>query len=145
MIDGRRRLYPADVFEQLWLNVEALIVAGQVVCSREVVTELEAGDEDCLSWAKSQSNFIVEADQPALAVVSDIANTYPDWSSGGKNTADPFVIAEAETRGWTVVTQEKMRGPGVEEHNMNIPNVCDTRGVVCISFLEMMQREGWKF
>jgi Domain of unknown function (DUF4411) len=57
----------------------------------------------------------------------------------GRNAADPFVIALARVNDGAVVTEEHWR-------NINkIPEVCDALGVQCLSLVEFIQEQGWKF
>jgi hypothetical protein len=142
IIDGRVRRYPPDVFKRLWDQFSALIAAGRAVVADEVLYELSRGDDECHDWCAAEPNLVAATGDDELAVVVQIAADFPDWSSEGKNAADPFVIAHASTRGWAVVTDERWsRSP--EPRNVNIPNVCRHLGVECLTFLEMARREGW--
>ena len=55
----------------------------------------------------------------------------------GRMRADGFVIALAQWKQLTVVTAENRRGPE------KIPNICDAKGIECVSLADMIQREGW--
>lgn len=59
-----------------------------------------------------------------------------------KTDADPFVIATAQVKGCTVVSNEKFRtGPSPTKNW--IPNVCRDLGIRHLSFLELMRELGW--
>ncbi len=144
IIDGRMRSYPPELFPRLWELVAVLIADGRIICPREVLFELEQGDDDCAAWAKSLPNFVVEPGPDAVHVVNQITQSHPKWSSERSNRADPWVIAEAESRGFTVVTQERRSRSSVPGRE-KIPNVCSRRNFACITFVRMMQTEGWRF
>jgi hypothetical protein len=144
VIDGRARRYPPDLFSRLWACMDSLIAAGRIVIAEEVLSELGKGDDDCHEWAKAESGLVVPATSGVVDCVQDIAKQFPDWVSGTKNEADPWVIAHAYWREWTVVTDERWsRSPLTK--NAKIPNVCAAFNVECINFLELARREGWSF
>jgi hypothetical protein len=143
VIDGRAR-YPLDTFPTLWTSIENLISIGGAVIAREVLFELKQGDDDCHDWAKVQSGFVVDADDDDLAVVADIVDAYPEWSSMGHNWADPFVIAHAATREWAVVTHERWSRSTLPDR-IKIPNVCADFDVECITFTDLLREERWSF
>lgn len=144
VIDGRGRSYPPDVFGTLWDRVETLVAEGRAIAADEVAWELGRGDDDCHAWATALVGFVVPTEDDELAVVARISVDYPDWSSQQANWADPFVIAHAFTRGWTVVTNERFSRSPIPAR-ISIPNVCADFGIECISFVEMARRESWVF
>ena len=92
----------------------------------------------CTAWVRSLPGLVAEASKPVISIVGEISNSYPNWVSQNRNWADPWVIAEAEHRNFTVVTQERDKG-------ISIPRICRERGVEVIDFLGMIRREGWEF
>ena len=60
----------------------------------------------------------------------------------GKSFADPWVIATAHMRKCIVVTEEKPTG---RPDRPKIPDVCRGMGVRCISFVELIRQEQWRF
>ena len=145
VIDGRIRWYRPASFATLWQNVEQLVVNGRALCPREVQTELERGDAACLAWVKSMNGLVQESDTNVLTRAAAITAQFPLWVTPTANYADPFVIAHAQARGWTVVTAERRAGPTVAEPNLRIPNVCDHFGVACINLPDLIEAEGWTF
>ena len=59
----------------------------------------------------------------------------------GRGRADPFVIALAGLQSCPVVTQEQ----GGSDSKPRIPYVCSRRGVACMSMLDVIRAEGWRF
>lgn len=144
VIDGRVRRYPPDVFPSVWQNIEGLVAARRVVIAEEVRFELERGDDDCHQWASSRQGLVVAADDGVIALVARITADYPDWVSEQANWADPFVIAHAWHRGWTVVTEERLSRSPIQART-KIPNVCQDYDVPCLTFVELARRENWIF
>ena len=58
----------------------------------------------------------------------------------GQPVADPFVIASAQARGGTVVTEEAMK-----PHAARIPNVCEHFGIPCTNVEGFLAENGWQF
>jgi hypothetical protein len=61
---------------------------------------------------------------------------------GGRNGADPFVVALARLHGGTVVTEETM------SNNLSkprIPDVCQALGVPWLDLVGFVQCQGWSF
>ena len=137
IIDGHRH-YPSATFPKLWKHISELSNLFRLVCPREVLQELEKRDDDCTAWVRSLPGLVVDATKPVILIVEEITNSYPKWVSQNRNWADPWVIAEAEHRNFTVVTQERNNRP-------SIPRICRERRVEVIDFLDMIRREGWAF
>jgi len=60
----------------------------------------------------------------------------------GTYGADPFVIALAKVENLAVVTGEKA---SQNPSKPKIPDVCDELEIECLSILDLMRREGWRF
>ena len=136
---------PRDIYVSVWQALEALIAAGRAFMNREAYEELVQVDDECAPWAKAQAGFIQDTTSAELAVVSRITSDHPGWVQESKNAADPFVVAQAVEGGLVVVTLERRKGPGAEDHNLRIPNVAEEWQVDCIDFKELARREGWVF
>lgn len=143
LLEGRRRAYPPDVFVQLWQNIEVLIAQGRCVVPEEVRTELAVKDDETFSWTMGRSGLFVPLDTDQIRETRLVANAFPGFVSNpkGKNRADPFVIALAKARGYTVVTQERPGSPD----NPKILTICDAFHVPYIRFLDVIRQEQWRF
>lgn len=71
-----------------------------------------------------------------LAVHPRLIDTRKNRSSG-----DPFVIALAQSRGFSVVTGEKASGIIAKP---NIPDVCEALKIPWMNVLSMFRSEGWR-
>jgi hypothetical protein len=138
-LDGWQRHYPRDVFPSLWAKLDEVIDAGEIICSEEVYIELERKADDLHDWVKDRKVMLVpltaRIQETAIALLSD----YPRLvdTLRGRSKADPFVIATAiERQGSIVVTGEYATG---RLDKPRIPDVCEAKGIACISFLQMIR------
>lgn len=142
LLDGRIRYYPPDIFPALWGNFENLVNNGDIKATQLVRHELEKKADDVLEWVKNLDLFI-DVDNEIQQIVKDILSQYPKLvaEGGQRSFGDPFVIALAKQRDCAVVTAEQ----GGSENNPKIPYVCKRIGIECITILELIRREKWKF
>jgi len=144
LVDWWVRYYPPQSFPTLVKHVEALIAAGDLRASKEVLEELQRQDDDLNKWAKDHPALFVEDSDPVQDAVTALMDKYfnQDKPDKGINGADPFVIGLAMTSNpvLTVVSGEK---PGSAE-NPKIPYVCGQDKVPHITFLGLIQAEGWQ-
>lgn len=144
LVGAWRRAYPPDVLPSLWdKHLPSLIGAGDLRATREVEIELEQQDDELLRWAQAQKDLFLEVDEPVQRSVRQILSSYPKLINphSGRSGADPFVIALAHVRGCAVVTEEKPRSLV----NPKIPDVCAAMGIRCMSFLDLIRDQGWRF
>ncbi len=145
LIDLWRRHYPPDVFPGLWEDIERLVNQGRLIAPREVLEELRGVDDEILEWAKRHGKMFLALDEDQLREVTTILEDFPRLIDPNKETpeADPFLIALAGTRKWTVVTSERARTS--PDGRPKVPDVCKSRGVECISLIEFFREHGWKY
>ncbi len=145
LLDGWVRYYPPDTFPGLWERIEKLIEDGDLRATEEVLHELEKKDDDVYAWAEERKDALsVPIDDRIQPAVSAILEDFEKLLDTRKNrsAADPFVIALAQIEGCAVVTGEGLTG---SPDRPNIPDVCSGLGIPCISLLQLIRREGWKF
>jgi hypothetical protein len=149
LIDLRRR-YPPKVFGALWTEVERLINRGRLIAPREVLRELQRGDDEMYKWAKTHERMFVDLDEEQMALVREIQGAFPRWIDHEADApiADPFVIALARRQTLlnagdprVVVSHENPGGPGATR----IPNVCERYGIEHLQLVDLFIREGWSF
>lgn len=135
-------LYPPRTFPGLWKRIEEMVRTSKLRASEEVLHELNRQDDDLLKWAKTQGGLFVPMDAEIEGAVKKVVQV-PNFVRGNStlNSADPFVIALALARGWTVVSQERNGGPA----NPKIPYVCRELGVPHQSLEEFINGQGWSF
>lgn len=143
MLEAWSRSYRIGSFPSFWERLTKLIADGRCVICEEVHTEIQDDSAGLADWAKGQLNFVVDFDRRQEILVQEIMRDYPRLvnTTRNKGWADPFVIALAESRKLTVVTEE---GRGAED-GPRIPFVCKRRSVPCVKLIELIETEGWSF
>lgn len=143
-IKGRRDLLPPDVFVTLWTKIEQAIAAGVIRASDEVWREVSKRDDTIKGWATSQSDLFVLLDHDIQTATRRILAEHPKLmgGGGGRNEADPFVIALACARAGVVVTEETLSN---SMDKPRIPNVCDALSVRCINLVQFVREQKWTF
>ena len=144
LLNGRRDLLPPKVFKTLWLNIEAMIDAGDVRSVDVVLHELSQRDDDVHAWAKEQGALFLPLDHDIQRATSEILQLHPKLMGvgGGRNGADPFVIALARVRGGVVVTEETASG---NIQKPRIPDVCDAINVPWVNLIGFVTAQGWSY
>lgn len=144
LLDGWRRYYPPDVFPGLWSEIDDLIALGELRATEEVFHELERKDDDVAAWARERDELFVAIDEDIQEAVRGILGVYPKLidTRANRSAADPFVIALAFVQGCAVVTGERATG---SPERPNIPDVCDAFEIQCLSLLQLVREEGWRF
>lgn len=137
-LDGWQRNYPPDVFPTLWSRVDVAIEVGDIFSSEEVYIELQKKDDEIHDWMKARKEMLVPLTESIQTIASDLLSEFPRLVDTLRNRskADPFVIATAIDRKATVVTGEPVTGNMTKPR---IPDVCNVRGLRCITFLQMIR------
>ncbi len=139
-----RRAYPPEVFPALWQRFDELIDQGQLIATEEVLVELERKDDEVYKWARVHRRMFIPTDQDIQRAVENILRDYTGLLDPRRERsgADPFVIALAQLRGCTVVSNERPTGSPVR---LKIPTVCHALGIKCIDLLQFIKEQGWVF
>lgn len=121
-VNPARRHYPFDVAPSLWRALEERIATGAIVASTQVKAEIDEKDDDLKAWTKSQTGLFLPMDAAQVSHTRRILEQFQTWvdPDSGKNDADPFVVALAQARNLTVVSDEKGGSAGKPK----IPYVC---------------------
>ena len=121
-------------------------MAGHVVASVEVLSELERKDDDVYKWCKRlAANLSVDVDDDQQLHMRYIMGAYPRLvdTVKGRSGADPFVIAVARSRvKQIVVVSEEDFG---KKDSPRIPDVCRAEGIRCLKLADFIDSVGWRF
>ena len=145
LMDAWVRWYPQEMFPTLWDKMDELLAAGRLISSEEVLLELERKEGDTLhAWAQERQQFFLPLDVTIQGCASRIMTSHPRLVDGrtGKSFADPWIIATADTHKCIVVTGEKPTG---QRERPKIPDVCRDMNLRCISFVDLIRHEKWRF
>jgi len=139
-----KRFYFFGVFKTLKANLENLAQTGRIVIHKTVLDEIKRQDDDVSKWVKTTIKMVEDIDDDQKEILPDIIAENTNWTKGEKTPADPFIIALAEVKHYTVVNREKV-APYNKGANSRIPAVCEKRGVLCICVEDFFKAEGWSF
>lgn len=145
LLNGRRDLLPPSTFRTLWSNIEDMILEGSVRAVDEVRNELSRREDEVHLWAKAQDMLFVPIDEDIQRATTLILGQHPRLlgvAGGGRNGADPFVIALARARNGIVVTEET---PSGRLDRPRIPDVCKALQVPCVNLVGFVAAQSWIF
>jgi hypothetical protein len=146
LIDGWRRYYPPDVLPSLWSRIGDLVTARRFKAPEEVALEIARIEDDLHKWIGNHDEMLITATVSIQNRVSAIINAFPNFvpeRSPDGVWADPYVIAVAQEGNGIVITAEKPAEANARRPK--IPNICAALDVQCISLLDLMRRENWRF
>jgi uncharacterized protein DUF4411 len=144
-INGQRDHYPVATFPSVWELIAEAMSDGRMIPARAVYRELLDKDDDIAAWAKQRSALFID---PSEEVQHAVGGIYQMFSGAGRRDgADPFVIAEAQVRGFTVVTYEGRTFSGVPTRHWqrSMPGICKHIGVNCCTLPEALATLGGSF
>lgn len=141
------RYYYRSRFPSLWDRFTIAVDSRGVISVREVLQEVNQGDDLLTEWATKHRGFFEAPDIAELEFVVRIFRVAHFQSLvrnqerlEGRPVADPFVVAKAKAHDGCVVTQEVRKPNG-----SRIPNVCEHFGVACCDIEGFMEQENWTF
>ena len=146
-IEGNKRHYGLDIAPGFWDWIIQSHAVGQVFTVRAVADEIAAGSDALVPWmAGRPASFKLTpggADQPAMTALTTWAEGH-HFSDAAKATflssADYFLVAQASTLGYTVVTQEVSEP--ARRNRVKIPDACNAIGVPWMTPFDMLRAEG---
>lgn len=121
----------------VWATVTRLIEEGRLKTVEQVMTELGNVDPNSHARLADYRTKIVERITPELfSEAGRISETYRRMSRPWhrNDSADPWLVALAKLKGYTVVADERRR-------RQRIPVVCNHEGVVCFDLAEFVEAE----
>ena len=143
LLDAWVRHYPPDVFASIWERMDEAAKAGQIFVIDEVVTELKRKDDGIFKWIEDRESMIVSIETDVQSCLVEIMTKYPRLVDTKKNRSgcDPWVIALARARGFSVVSAEKASG---SLSKPKIPDVCKDLAVPYVEVVDFFRKQGWR-
>lgn len=141
---GMSRLFP---IAGVWDRLAEMVAAGRIRLPQEALNEIR--DEDLGAWVRRQAGMVVPTADVIAVAMDVVRETGLCDTEKARTDADPFVVALAEVVRETaeaplledvevvVVTQEVAK-PG----KLNIPSVCEERGVSTVTLSGFFELEG---
>lgn len=144
-MNGWRDHYPPETFPSVWTLVVDAMADGRIVPPREVFRELVAKDDDIAAWAKDLGGLFLDPSEAVQRAAGQIYAMFP--GAGRRDGADPFVVAEAQVRGFAVVTYEGRSFSGIptKRWHRSMPGICGQVGVPCVTLPEALAMLGASF
>jgi hypothetical protein len=144
-INGQRDHLPRATFPSVWKLIEDAIDDGRIILPREVFRELTAQDDALAAWIRAHEAAVIEPSQEVQREAGRLLNEFPQ--PGVRNNADPFIVAEAMLRRFTVVTYEGRTFSGVPTTRWprSMPGICQRFGVACCTLPEALEMLGAEF
>jgi hypothetical protein len=125
-----------------WKFLDAAWDAERLVISSIVFDELVEQSGDVHDWVKARKSRIIEPSPDVQRLAGHLLGAYS--FKPGRDTADPFVIAEAKTRGYAVATYEGRSPTGTVARARravdNMPTICAAENVACLQ-----PGEAWEY
>jgi hypothetical protein len=144
LINAWNKLYQPDLFPSIWTHIDGLWRSGALVLTDQVRFEIESKDDALAEWCKERKNLFRPIDEQIQVSLKGLMARHRRIAAvgTGRNFADPFVVALAQTRDpfLTVVTEEE-RG---KETNPKIPYICAQERMRCINFNTLLRETSWK-
>ncbi len=144
-LNGWHDHLPPATFGSVWEFISSEMAAGRILAPREVLTELLRKDDEVASWARERADAFIEPSEQVQRRAGEIYQLLPN--PGVRDDADPFVIAEAEVRGFTVVTYEgrSFNGVPTRRWDRQMPGICRHLDVGCATLPEALSQLGGSF
>lgn len=136
--------YPIDVVATFWDRLHDAIGSGVVIAPDEVLRETSKRSDGLHTWLKErESDCIICIDDDMQDAVSDLLKKNPRMAMNrkGASSADVWVVALAQLRGATVISEESLHD---SEKRPKIPGVCKDIGVNCANLIAFMRAQKWK-
>ena len=133
--------YPIANVPGFWERLDDLITDERITSPLEVRNEIKKKEDGLAQWLKDRPSLFQELEEDIQLAAKEILKQFPWLTKGiaGRKVADPFVIALAKAREYTVITEE---GPGSVKRP-RIPFVCQQNSIPCVNVLGLIQGEGW--
>jgi hypothetical protein len=135
--------YPIANVPGFWERFGQTVAGGLIVSPLEVRNEVRKKEDGLSDWLGECPRMFIELEHDVQLATKEVLGQFPWLTKGiaGRTIADPFVIALAKARSFTVVTEEGF-GSISRPH---IPLVCQHYGIPCINLLGLIQGEAWVF
>lgn len=142
-INGSRDHFFPDMVPSAWRLVEEAIDDGRVLVVRAVVLELEERDDEMTKLVQRHATTVVEPNEAVQRRAGEFGLEFPQHHK--RHRADPFILAEAESRSFTVVTYEGVTFAGIEKTRgwaRSMPGVCAKFDIACCTLPQALRDLG---
>lgn len=150
LIDAKNHHYSFDIVPGFWRWISEAHRAGRIFTVQAVVEEIMAGGDELAEWITNQPGTFKlrprATDAASLQRVSEWA-VNAGYRQGAAeiflSSGDYFLVAQALSLGYTVVTQEKPAP--MSQKRIKIPDACNAVNVPWTSLFDVLKAEGARF
>lgn len=150
LISAKNHHYAFDIVPGFWQWKSQAHLDGQEFTVQRVVDEIMGGGDELAAWMDEQPGTFKL--KPG-AVDATALRTVPEWAVAAHyrqgaaaeflGAADYFLVAQALSLGYTVVTAEQPAPDS--QKKIKIPDACNAVSVPWMSLFQMLKAEGAKF
>jgi Domain of unknown function (DUF4411) len=144
LVNAWNKLYQPDIFPSIWEHIDAAWRTGAIVITEQVYLEIEKKDDELFAWCTERRSLFRPISDPQQDCLTALMSRHRRIaaSGSGRNFADPFVIALAQTFSprLTVITEEDFG----KETNPKIPYLCKQEGLQWTNFNGLLRATKWK-
>lgn len=136
--------YPIANFPTFWGKLDDMINAGDLIAPMEVFIEIEKQEDELYKWVKARKKLFKEIDNNVEDAMRDrVLSKFPNMINpqNTRESADPWVIAQAIVDGATVVSEEERS----KKNKPKIPDVCKGLNVPRIRMIDLITAKNWIF
>ena len=142
LVDVQNEDKPAKVWDGIYRLIDASRMQTPSAAFPEITRMADAGKipSDAFERLKTKKGIFTIPDKELIIAAGEIVHRHAHieaWRHSG-NPADPWIVAAAKQRRWTVVTEERDTGP---KKNKRIPWVCEKEGVLWIRVRHLVEKE----
>ena len=136
-VESWARRYPIDVFPSFWRRLENWAEKKVVLAPIEVRNELQKIEDELFHWVKDRPFIFRDVDEKVQLKLAEIMAKFPRLvdTKKGRNVADPWVIAQAQSESAIVITEE-LPGGG---KSPKIPDVCEALSIPYANTLQLIR------
>jgi hypothetical protein len=135
--------YPERIFGRLWEYFNEMCARQQVIAPREVLREIQRGDDELIPWADGNTEMFLEPCDAEAGIIQQLLPRYPADIQRKYSTrpwADPMVIACASHYRLPIIQQETN-----DANQYKIPPMAKPFGVKCLTLVNFFDEQGWQF
>jgi len=135
--------YPRDIFEGLWIKLENLIKAGQLISHFTVLKDINKKDNEAKKWCNKHRKIFKDVDKCQEEKKEEIKTRYSrsHWDAEINNNqewSDPWVIALAICEEASIITDEAPDKPD------RIPLIANSFGIKTYNLMDFFRLIGLK-
>ena len=146
-ITAKNTHYAFDIAPGFWQWIERAHGQGRVYTVHRCYEEVVDGGDELSEWMKRQPGSfalkVTSADQTSLRHLAEWAmglDRRAGVAASWLDVGDYFLVAQALTLGFTVVTHEQPRPEA--KSAIKIPDACNAMGVPYMGPFDMLRQEG---